>query len=107
MIATNLNESKAGLFQVYQLFSHCVLQFARKKRPIFADLIKIDGSMLHRLSVFKSFLFVFTILIDAYTFIAILDLMEDKHSFLNIAVIYFFLFGYYPVSGIDSQGTTV
>lgn len=46
--------------------------------------------MLHRLSVFKSFLLVFTVLIDAYTFIAILDLMEDRHSFLNIAVIYFF-----------------
>ena len=46
--------------------------------------------MLHRLSVFKKFLLVFTILIDSYTFIAILDLMKDKHSFLNTAVIYFF-----------------
>jgi len=42
--------------------------------------------MKHRLSVFKSFLFVFTILIDAYAFIAVLDLMRDKQSIANLAV---------------------
>ena len=37
--------------------------------------------MLHRLSIFKSFLLVFTVVIDTYAFIAFYDLMKDKHSF--------------------------
>ncbi len=43
--------------------------------------------MMRRLSVFKTFLLVFTILIDAYTFLGILDLMKDKHSFMNLVII--------------------
>ena len=46
--------------------------------------------MLHRLSIFKSFLLVFTILIDTYTFIAIFDIMKDKHSFMNLLIIFVF-----------------
>ena len=63
--------------------------------------------MLHRLSVFKTFLLVFTILIDAYTFIAILDLMKDKHSFTESCDYFCFLPGYHPISYFYSQDTTV
>ncbi len=42
---------------------------------------------MRRLSVFKTFLLVFTIIIDAYTFLGILNLMKDKHSFINPVII--------------------
>jgi uncharacterized protein len=43
--------------------------------------------MMRRLSVFKSFLLVFTIVIDTYAFIAFLDLMKDRYTFWNLSVI--------------------
>jgi uncharacterized protein len=42
--------------------------------------------MMRRLSVFKSFLLVFTILVDAYAFTGILNLMQDKHSFISLGI---------------------
>jgi predicted MPP superfamily phosphohydrolase len=46
--------------------------------------------MMRRLSIFKKFLIGFTILVDAYTFIGILDLMKDRHSILNLSLISIF-----------------
>ncbi len=46
--------------------------------------------MLHRISVLKSFLLLFTVLIDAYTFLAIWDLMKDTHSLLILPVLLVF-----------------
>ncbi len=63
--------------------------------------------MKHRFSVFKSFLLVFTVLIDVYTLIAITDLMKDKNSFVNLAIILFFALSTVVFLDIDPENTTV
>lgn len=47
--------------------------------------------MVHRLAFIKSFLLVFTVVIDTYAFIALYDLMKDKNSFINLAVMSVFI----------------